>query len=107
MHPGVAPATRSRNRALPVRRILSMHDLWQMRDAGASRTFDGPSNRPPVNSSLSSPLEAVAPTIAKRVLVIHYSQTGQLGSVATCTAIEIGRAVQQECRDRSRMPSSA
>ncbi len=59
-----------------------MHDLWQMRDAGASRTFDGPSNRPPVNSSLSSPSEAAAPPIAKRVLVIHYSQTGQLGSVA-------------------------
>src|SRR5437016_2020371 len=27
--------------------------------------------------------------------------------MATCRRVKIGRAVQQECRDRSRMPSSA
>eukprot|EP00456_Euglypha_rotunda_P028274 TRINITY_DN22421_c0_g1_i7.p2 TRINITY_DN22421_c0_g1~~TRINITY_DN22421_c0_g1_i7.p2 ORF type:complete len:132 (-),score=21.35 TRINITY_DN22421_c0_g1_i7:28-423(-) len=37
----------------------------------------------------------------------HYKQTQQSASFKAKVYAEIGRAVQQECRDRSRMPSSA
>eukprot|EP00456_Euglypha_rotunda_P033326 TRINITY_DN25830_c0_g1_i3.p3 TRINITY_DN25830_c0_g1~~TRINITY_DN25830_c0_g1_i3.p3 ORF type:complete len:118 (-),score=38.19 TRINITY_DN25830_c0_g1_i3:10-363(-) len=37
----------------------------------------------------------------------EFPEGSQLGSVQRLAVREIGRAVQQECRDRSRMPSSA
>src|SRR5206468_12045124 len=39
---------------------------------------------------------------------VHFMRTLPTGSVRIkCTAWKIGRAVQQECRDRCRMPSPA
>src|SRR5205807_8770969 len=46
-------------------------------------------------------LVASLPLIKERILVIIS------GRLATKSNQKIGRAVQQECRDRSRMPSSA
>eukprot|EP00456_Euglypha_rotunda_P067504 TRINITY_DN58532_c0_g2_i2.p1 TRINITY_DN58532_c0_g2~~TRINITY_DN58532_c0_g2_i2.p1 ORF type:complete len:266 (+),score=82.53 TRINITY_DN58532_c0_g2_i2:229-1026(+) len=40
-------------------------------------------------------------------LVLIAFRVGQIGAAASIIILEIGRAVQQECRDRSRMPSSA
>ena len=40
-------------------------------------------------------------------LDIIQNQLGECVSVVTEPHLQIGRAVQQECRDRSRMPSSA
>src|SRR5437773_11061334 len=37
----------------------------------------------------------------------HTVLDGIITTIMDCVTIEIGRAVQQECRDRSRMPSSA
>src|SRR5687767_15235245 len=57
-------------------------------------------------------LVASLPLIKERILVIilllHFLSL-MLGSVLVLMLplLEIGRAVQQECRDRSRMPSSA
>ncbi len=51
----------------------------------ASRTFDGPRKPPPVISSLSSlssPVAAPRNNVPKRVLVLRYSQSGQLDQVA-------------------------
>jgi hypothetical protein len=51
----------------------------------ASRTFDGPRKPPPVISSLSSlsdPVAAPRNNDLKRVLVLRYSQSGQLDQVA-------------------------
>src|SRR5947208_2359979 len=55
-------------------------------------------------------LVASLPLIKERILVIilllHFLSL-MLGSVLVLMLPQIGRAVQQECRDRSRMPSSA
>jgi hypothetical protein len=56
-----------------------------MRSADAWLTFDGPRNRPPSDLQFSQLRQPPSPGLAarpKRVLVIHYSQSGQLDSVA-------------------------
>eukprot|EP00456_Euglypha_rotunda_P074013 TRINITY_DN67586_c0_g1_i2.p1 TRINITY_DN67586_c0_g1~~TRINITY_DN67586_c0_g1_i2.p1 ORF type:complete len:112 (-),score=18.87 TRINITY_DN67586_c0_g1_i2:11-346(-) len=44
----------------------------------------------------------------RRLMVIRFAMRRPSAPLAAITSLgEIGRAVQQECRDRSRMPSSA
>eukprot|EP00456_Euglypha_rotunda_P060367 TRINITY_DN50542_c0_g1_i1.p2 TRINITY_DN50542_c0_g1~~TRINITY_DN50542_c0_g1_i1.p2 ORF type:complete len:120 (-),score=36.73 TRINITY_DN50542_c0_g1_i1:10-369(-) len=45
--------------------------------------------------------------ISQRVLTLKLRLLERNGIVSRSVSEEIGRAVQQECRDRSRMPSSA
>src|SRR5689334_25430065 len=49
------------------------------------------------------PTGSVDPNFGRRVR----NRRMEMKTAISCTILKIGRAVQQECRDRSRMPSSA
>eukprot|EP00456_Euglypha_rotunda_P088227 TRINITY_DN90285_c0_g1_i1.p2 TRINITY_DN90285_c0_g1~~TRINITY_DN90285_c0_g1_i1.p2 ORF type:complete len:111 (+),score=27.26 TRINITY_DN90285_c0_g1_i1:74-406(+) len=50
---------------------------------------------------------AAVPDVLKNGKIIHAEAMEGARDAGMVRASEIGRAVQQECRDRSRMPSSA
>eukprot|EP00456_Euglypha_rotunda_P091020 TRINITY_DN95545_c0_g1_i1.p1 TRINITY_DN95545_c0_g1~~TRINITY_DN95545_c0_g1_i1.p1 ORF type:complete len:142 (-),score=17.72 TRINITY_DN95545_c0_g1_i1:10-435(-) len=56
---------------------------------------------------LACPVDQIAPWIIQLAHAGWLALQGRIEVGTVVAIVEIGRAVQQECRDRSRMPSSA
>eukprot|EP00456_Euglypha_rotunda_P025949 TRINITY_DN20917_c0_g2_i1.p2 TRINITY_DN20917_c0_g2~~TRINITY_DN20917_c0_g2_i1.p2 ORF type:complete len:101 (+),score=33.22 TRINITY_DN20917_c0_g2_i1:400-702(+) len=65
------------------------------------------SNTLPFSDRLNAGVVSEALTIGDEVQALDIGGSQRAALSGLVQAVEIGRAVQQECRDRSRMPSSA
>eukprot|EP00456_Euglypha_rotunda_P024621 TRINITY_DN2009_c0_g1_i10.p2 TRINITY_DN2009_c0_g1~~TRINITY_DN2009_c0_g1_i10.p2 ORF type:complete len:180 (+),score=49.91 TRINITY_DN2009_c0_g1_i10:69-608(+) len=96
-----------------VQELVRDYGIWVMLpDAISGSWHDDPSDTSTIDdvgyiTSLIDSAVKTYPIDAKRVTMAGFSDGAMMTLRYACSRPEIGRAVQQECRDRSRMPSSA